>query len=136
MSQLIAGDYPNYVRLIPKTFESKSTTKTAELARAVRMASVISKESSNILRLQVLKDKILLTARSEDTGDNSGEVEAALEGPDSKIGFDYRYLRDVLAVIDEESVLISTNSPSLPAAITPVGNDNYLYVLMPMFVQW
>ncbi len=47
-----------------------------------------------------------------------------------------RYLLEVLQVIDTEQVALETNSPSSPGVIRPVGQDNYVHVIMPMFVQW
>ena len=47
-----------------------------------------------------------------------------------------KYLTDVLNVIKEAQVMLETTSPSSPGVIKPVGSDNYIHVVMPMFVQW
>ena len=74
--------------------------------------------------------------RSEEIGDDVGEIDATVEGDDSKIAFNGRYLTDVLSVLKESQVALETTSPSSPGLIRPVGSDNYTHVVMPMFVQW
>jgi len=59
-----------------------------------------------------------------------------VEGEESKIAFNGKYLTDVLGVLHETQVALETTSPSSPGVIRPVGSDNYLHVVMPMFVQW
>ena len=60
-----------------------------------------------------------------------------VEGEASKIAFNSRYLQDVLQALDDvDEVALETTSPSSPGVIRPVGDDRYVHVVMPMFVQW
>ena len=77
-----------------------------------------------------------ITARAEEVGDNEGILDAVVEGGESKIAFNGRYLTDVLNVIDTDRVAIETTSPSSPGVLRPVGDDRFIHVVMPMFVQW
>jgi DNA polymerase-3 subunit beta len=77
-----------------------------------------------------------VAARAEEIGDNTGHLDAQVEGEPSKIAFNGRYLQDVLAVLDGGRVALETTGPSQPGVIVPVDNDSYLHVVMPMFVQW
>ena len=72
----------------------------------------------------------------EEIGDDVGERDATVEGADSKIAFNGKYLTDVLGVLKETQVTLETTNPSSPGIIRPVGNDKYVHVVMPMFVQW
>ena len=65
-----------------------------------------------------------------------GELDAAVEGEAAKIAFNGKYLQEVLQVLDGGQVALETSSPSSPGVIKPVGTDNYIHVVMPMFVQW
>ena len=76
------------------------------------------------------------TARTEEVGDNMGEVDATVEGEEAKIAFNSKFLSDVLGVIHEDRVTVEITSPSSPGVIRPIGVDNYIHVVMPMFVQW
>ncbi|MBA7669858.1 Beta sliding clamp [subsurface metagenome] len=80
--------------------------------------------------------KITISARSEEVGDDVGEIDATVEGEEAKIAFNGKYLIDVLGVLREPQVALETTNPSSPGVIRPVGVDNYLHVVMPMFVQW
>jgi DNA polymerase-3 subunit beta len=69
-------------------------------------------------------------------GDNTGEVDAKVEGEATKIAFNAKYLIDVLSVLREEELVLEATTPSSPGLISPLGSDNYVHVVMPMFVQW
>ncbi len=80
--------------------------------------------------------KMAISARAEEIGDNMGEIDAVIEGEEAKIAFNGKYLQDVLAVLEEGQVALETTNPSSPGVLRPVGVENYVHVVMPMFVQW
>ena len=83
--------------------------------------------------------KVTISARSEEIGDDVGEIDATVEGEEAKIAFNGKYLIQVLGVLHEAQVAqvaLETTNPSSPGVIRPVGVDNYIHVVMPMFVQW
>jgi DNA polymerase-3 subunit beta len=59
-----------------------------------------------------------------------------VEGEEAKIAFNNKSLADVLGVLPGDKVILETTKPSSPGVIRPVGTDNYVHVVMPMFVQW
>jgi DNA polymerase-3 subunit beta len=80
--------------------------------------------------------KVTVSARSEEIGDDVGDIDAMVEGEEAKIAFNGKYLTDVLSVLHEAQVALETTNPSSPGVLKPVGSDNYIHVVMPMFVQW
>jgi len=112
----------------------------ADFLRATRSASIFARDGSGIVRLQIMpkdgKGKIAISARAEEVGDNVGEVDASVEGEETKIAFNSRYLVDVLGVLGEDEVVFEATTSSSPGVLRPVGKDNYVHVVMPMFVQW
>jgi DNA polymerase-3 subunit beta len=142
VSQLIQGTFPNYAQLIPQSCTTKATIGVAEFLRATKTASIFARDGSGIIRLvvtpgaEMAPGKVVVSARSEEVGDDVGEIDAVVEGEESKIAFNGKYLTDVLGVLHETQVALETTSPSSPGVIRPVGSDNYLHVVMPMFVQW
>lgn len=80
--------------------------------------------------------KMLVLSRAEEVGENQGEIDATIEGGEAKIAFSSRYLTEVLNVLEANQVALETTSPSSPGVIRPVGNDKYVHVVMPIFVQW
>lgn len=143
VSQLVQGNFPQYNQLIPQTTGSKATIDVAPFLRAVKTASIFARDSSGIVRLMVVPSgseltpgKLVISARAEEVGDNVGEIDAAIEGTEAKIAFNGKYLLDVLSVLPQEKVILETSSSSSPGVLRPVGADNYIHVVMPMFVQW
>jgi len=140
VSQLIQGTFPNYSQLIPKSHSTRAVIKLSEFLRATKSASIFARDGSGIVRLQIMprdgKGKIAISARAEEIGDNIGEVDATVEGEEAKIAFNSKYLMDVLGVITKDEVALETTTSSSPGVIRPVGDESYIHVVMPMFVQW
>lgn len=142
VSQLIQGTFPNYRQLIPQSYASRATLSTTDFLRATKTASIFARDGSGIVRLQMSPGegegpgKMSVSGRSEQIGENVGELDAQVSGEASKIAFNGKYLMDVLGVIYEAQVTLDTTTPSSPGVIQPVGADNYVHIIMPMFVQW
>jgi DNA polymerase-3 subunit beta len=142
VSQLVQGTFPNYAQLIPQSYNTRMIVSVADFLRATKTASIFARDGSGIVRLVITPGseagpgKMAVSARSEEIGDDVGEIDATVEGADAKIAFNGKYLTDVLSVLRESQVALETTSPSSPGLIRPVGTDNYTHVVMPMFVQW
>jgi DNA polymerase-3 subunit beta len=140
VSQLIQGTFPNFRQLIPASYSTRAVISTPEFLRATKTAAIFARDGSGIVRLQITPDgaagKMSVSARSEQIGDNVGEIDAKVEGEAAKIAFNGKYLTDVLGVIHEGEIVLETTTPSSPGVIRPVGADNYVHIIMPMFVQW
>lgn len=142
VSQLIQGSFPNYSQLIPKKFNTKAVISVADFLRATKTASIFARDGSGIVRLvvapggEMTPGKVTVSARSEEIGDDVGDIDAMVEGEEAKIAFNGKYLSDVLGVLHEAQVALETTNPSSPGVLKPVGSDNYIHVVMPMFVQW
>ena len=142
VSQLIQGTFPNYAQLIPQSYTTRAVIGVADFLRATKTASIFARDGSGIIRLvvtpggELTPGKVVVSARSEEIGDDVGEIDAVVEGEEAKIAFNGKYLTDVLSVLHESQVALETTSPSSPGVVRPVGVDNYIHVVMPMFVQW
>ena len=142
VSQLVQGTFPQYGQLIPQSYNTRVVVDVAQFLRAAKTASIFASDGGGIVRLvmtpggELTPGKITISARSEEVGDDVGEIDAIVEGEEAKIAFNGRYLIDVLGVLRETQVALETTNPSSPGVIRPVGVDNYIHVVMPMFVQW
>ncbi len=142
VSQLIQGTFPNYAQLIPKSYTTRMVVNVAEFLRATKTAVIFARDGSGIVRLMMTPGakttpgKLTISARSEEIGDDVGEIDATIEGEEAKIAFNGKYLTEVLSVLREEQVALESTNPSSPGLIRPVGSDSYVHVVMPMFVQW
>ncbi|MFN0146565.1 MAG: DNA polymerase III subunit beta [Dehalococcoidia bacterium] len=142
VAQLIQGTFPNYSQLIPAEFTTKATVSVEEFKREARIAAIFARDGSGIIRLQLYPGegggpgRLTVSARADEIGNNEGEIDAKVEGDASKIAFNSRYLQDVLGALSVESVDLEMTSPSSQGVFRPVGETNYVHVVMPMFVQW
>ncbi len=142
VSQLIQGTFPNYSQLIPQSYTTRVIVNVNDFLQATRTASIFARDGSGIVRLIVTPGgeanpgKLSVSARSEEIGDDVGEIDATVEGDESKIAFNGKYLTDVLSVLHESQVALEITNPSSPGLIRPVGTENYTHVIMPMFIQW
>jgi DNA polymerase-3 subunit beta len=142
VSQLVQGSFPQYSQLIPQSYNTRAVVDIAQFLRATKTASIFARNGSGIVRLVIApggkatQGKLTIAARSEEIGDDVGEIDAVVEGEEAKIAFNAKYLTDVLSVLHEQQVALEVTTPSSPGVIRPVGVDNYVHVVMPMFVQW
>ena len=142
VSQLIQGTFPNYSQLIPQSYGTRAVVGLDDFLRATRTAAIFAKDGSGIVRLQMSggdngsTGRLRISSRAEELGDNQGEISAQVEGDDSKIAFNAKYLSEVLDVLGSGEVALETTSPSSPGVLKLVNNDDYIHVVMPMFVQW
>jgi DNA polymerase-3 subunit beta len=143
VATLIQGTFPNYSQLIPQSYTTKTTLEMKPFLQETRIAAIFARDGAGIVRLQVEPANgdgsglLTISARAEEIGNHEGKMDVKVEGDASKIAFNSRYLQDVLQVLDAEKVALETTSPSSPGVLRPLEtDDNYVHVVMPMFVQW
>ncbi len=144
VSQLLQGTFPNYEQLIPQSYTTRAVMDLPTVLRAARTASIFARDGSNIIRMHLMPaeadtepPKVEISARSEEVGDNEDTVDLdAIEGEEGKIAFNSRYLLDVLSVLEKGKVALETTTSSSPGVFKPTESDDYIHVVMPMFVQW
>jgi len=111
---------------------------TSAVLKACKQAEIFAREGSHIARIDIkpggeLEPGVVkISGQSEETGINQTVVDATIEGSERTIAFNVRFLREVLDVIRTSSVALETNTETSPGVIRPVGEDNYLHVIMPM----
>src|SRR5215210_1339917 len=137
-SRLVEGNYVDIQRVIPTDWASRTVVPTSELMKAVRTASIFAKDSANIVRVQVEPGADLtpgvmtLSANAAEVGDNTSQIDCTVDGEAGQIALNGKFLIDVLGVVGTSQVAIETKTYQLPAVIKPVGEDEYLHVVMPM----
>lgn len=142
VATLIQGTFPNYSQLIPQSYATRAEIDMKQFLQETRIAAIFARDGAGIVRLQMEPGekngvgKLTISARAEEIGEHRGDLDVKLEGEASKIAFNSRYLQDVLSVLETQEVMLETTNPSSPGVIRPVGDERYVHVVMPMFVQW
>ncbi len=138
-SQLIDGTFPDYQQIIPRKYSSRTLVSTAALLKACKQAEIFAREGSNVARLnikssngQLQPSEVEISATSEETGKNETIVEATVDGGGVLIAFNVRFLREALEVIKTPNVALETSAANAPGVVRPVGDEEFLHVIMPM----
>ncbi|HMU93372.1 MAG TPA: DNA polymerase III subunit beta [Anaerolineales bacterium] len=139
VSQLIDGTFPDYQQIIPRSYKSRTLVSTASLLKACKQAEIFAREGSNVARFDIKQSngemqpsEVEISATSEETGKNETIVEATVDGGSVLIAFNVKFLREALEVIKTPNVALETSAANAPGVIKPVGDDNFLHVIMPM----
>ena len=139
VSQLIDGTFPDFQQIIPRKYNSRTLVSTSSLLKACKQAEIFAREGSNVARLNIKTaqgemqpSEVEISATSEETGKNETIVEATVDGSGVLIAFNVKFLREVLEVIRSPNVALETSAANAPGVVRPVGDDDFLHVIMPM----
>jgi DNA polymerase-3 subunit beta len=138
VSQLIDGTFPDYQQIIPRSYKSRTILSTPALLKACKQAEIFAREGSNVARLDIKSagdlepGSVQISATSEETGSNETVVSATIDGIGLLIAFNVKYMREVLEVVKSPNVALETSAANAPGCIRPVGDENFLHVIMPM----
>ena len=139
VSRLIEGEFPNYRKAIPGSHDWTITGPVSILRESVRRCAIVSREDNRKLILRATAaGELHLSAHSAKVGSAEEEVEGlALVAADGaseplEIAFNAEYLLGVLNQLDSDEVRVELTAANQPAAVRPVADEDYVYVLMPM----
>jgi len=137
VTQLIEGNFPDYRAIIPRSFKTRTVISTNEFLKACRQAEIIAREGNYVIRLSLQPQDgapgtIEFSTQSEEMGSGEVVVDANIEGPELLIAFNVRFLSEVLEVIGTPNTILETNANNTPGLLSPVGNDTFRHVIMPM----
>jgi DNA polymerase-3 subunit beta len=134
VSKLIDGNYPNYLQVVPAKSTKKVAVAKDVFTHAVKRVSILSKEKTNAVKLQLEKDKLILSTNNPEVGEANEELSVDYKGEEITIGFNSRYLMDVLTAMDRANIALELSDALSPCLITEEGDDHYKCVVMPMRV--
>ncbi|KFC64010.1 DNA polymerase III subunit beta [Bosea sp. LC85] len=133
-SKLIDGTYPDYQRVIPMGNYKRATAEAKTLADAADRVATISGERGRAVKLAFGDGRVVLSVTNPDSGSATEEVDCEYEASPIEIGFNARYLSEVLGVLGGDTVLIRLADPGSPTILQTREGADLLIVLMPMRV--
>ncbi|MDD3181958.1 MAG: DNA polymerase III subunit beta [Alphaproteobacteria bacterium] len=133
-SKLIDGTFPDYERVIPVGNDKILDVNAKLFAAAVDRVATISTEKSRAVKLGLSQGQMILTASAPEAGSATEELEVSFDGEPMDIGFNARYLMDILQQVGGEGVRFLLADSSAPAVVQDIADASALYVLMPMRV--
>jgi DNA polymerase-3 subunit beta len=132
MIRLIEGKYPNYQQLIPQTLKNQVVIPKDTLISSLKRVSLLSNQKSKGITLSLAKDTLRISSNNPELGDASEEIDCKYSGAEIKIGFNAKYLLDVLNSFDDDQVDVELNDNLSPGLIRPLNDSDYTCIVMPM----
>jgi len=133
ISRLIEGKYPNYQEIIPKKSTTQIILNKDSFINQIRTASLFSGKTNEVkLIINSKKKEVKILSQSSEIGEHQSLILGKIEGMDLEISFNYKFLLDGLSKIKSSEVVLELNGDSGPGVLRPVGDDTYLYVVMPI----
>jgi DNA polymerase-3 subunit beta len=135
LSKLIEGTFPDYERVTPKNNDKTMNVDRASFATAVdRVSTIASDRGGKAVKLAMKDGQLELSVTNPDHGTATEEIAVDFEPESFEIGFNARYLLDIIGQIRSENAVFQFNDAGSPTLVREDGDAKALYVLMPMRV--
>lgn len=130
--RLIDAEYPDYKRVIPTETGIMINFNKDNVLHALRRMNVVSSDRYSSVVIKFTKDRMVLNSLNPDVGEASDEIDIVYNENDITVGFNVNYIIDAIEVIEEKDIFFEIGMDKKPCVVRPVGNDNYLCVIMPL----
>ncbi len=134
-SRLIEGQFPNYKKVVPESHERRVALSIGNLEPALRRALIVARDDAYRVVFHFAEDMLEIRAESQDVGRVEEQIPAEAAGTDMEIAFNARYMLEVLEAVNVDRVNVDLSGSLNPGMIRAEGNEEYLYVLMPMQIM-
>ncbi|MCX6752558.1 MAG: DNA polymerase III subunit beta [Candidatus Nomurabacteria bacterium] len=132
-SRVIDGVFPDYRQIIPKTSGTNAVVLKQDLLNALKISNIFSDKFNQVNLKIAPKEKVFeLSSANNDIGENKTYLDAAITGENIELGFNYKYFLDCFQSITTDSVSIKFSGASSPLVVSPVSDQSFLYLIMPM----
>jgi DNA polymerase-3 subunit beta len=129
VSRLIEGEFPDYKQVVPAPSENKIKVVRSQLLLAVKRAALLATPDYQAVKVEVFKNKLVISKSTPDVGEFHEELAAEYQGRELVIGFNPVYLIDILKNLNEETVNLELTDGEKPGVIRISG---YVYIVSPM----
>ncbi len=130
--RLIEGMFPDYRQVIPKAGEKVVHLGRQRFLETLRRVSLLSSDKSHAVKLELAAGALRVLSQNPDLGEAKEEIPVEYQGEPLKIGFNARYLMDVLQVLGQDEVVLELADDLSPGVVKPAGAEGYTSVIMPM----
>ena len=135
-TRLIEGKFPNTDPIIPKNNDFSIVVDRERLISSLRIVSLISTEKLKPVKVTIAPEKLILESEKAEYGEVRDEIIIDHSGEEFQIGFNARYLLDVLNVLAGEQIRLEFKNAMSPCVIKDPADDSFLSVIMPLRIEW
>jgi len=132
LTRLIEGTYPSYENVIPQANEKRIFIDRSIFTKVLKRVTVMSRERASAVRFDVGEDKLVVSSSNPDLGEAKEEVAIDYKFDKVTLGFNARYMIDVLEAMMAEKVILELQDSLSPVLLKEDGNEHYKCVVMPM----
>ena len=132
MIRLIEGKYPNYSQFIPQKLTQKIMIDREAFLTSLKRVSLLANQKSKTVLLNLSAGKMEISSNNPELGDAKEEIEVEYGGNDMKIGFNAKYITDILNSMNQAKVDFELNDQTSPGLVRPHNDTSYTCVIMPM----
>lgn len=129
ISRLIEGEFPDYKQVVPPVAENKIKVSRSQLLLATKRAALLSTPDYQAVKLELFKNKLVISKSTPDIGEFHEEVEVGYQGKEMVVGFNPVYLMDLLKNLHDENVNLELTDTEKPGVVRMSG---YVYIVLPM----
>jgi DNA polymerase-3 subunit beta len=130
--KLVDEQFPPYGKVIPSSPTRKIGVSRALLTEALKRISLVASDKSGAVRFSADPGILRITSENPDVGEGAEELDVDFAGEPIEIGFNARYVLDVLGSLVEDDVRLELGGQLDPGVIRPVGPTDFVGVIMPM----
>ena len=130
--RLVDGDFPDYERVIPKSNSQQALINVDAFLHALRRMLILSSEKSRGVKMALKPGLLEVSSSNPELGDAREELDVDYQGPEMAIGFNARYLLDILQVQDENRIRVLFKDQLSPGLLQPENDGGFVAVVMPM----
>ena len=134
MARLIKGEFVDYEKIIPRDYSVRVPLERESFMSLLKRASILMSESSRMVKIILSGDRMVITASTE-IGESSDELEIDYAGEEIAMAFNPEYLVDYLQNENSEELFLDIVNPKSPVVFRPAGDEDYLYIVMPLKLQ-
>jgi len=132
VSKVIDGRFPDYSKVIPKGNDKVLHLKLNEFKHSIERVTTVSSDRKEGLKMFISKNNVQLSVNNPISGDGTENINAKFNSEDLNISFNSRYLTDIAAQIENESIIINLKDAGSPVLISDFSDKNSFHVVMPM----
>lgn len=132
VARVIAGEFIKYQDILPKESKIQIKVNRNLLLESIERASLVSNDGkNNLIKMSITQQVITITSKSEE-GNVTEEVLAEKQGDDLEIGFNAKYISDVLRAIEDSEIVLKMNTSISACLIEPAQGNAYQYLILPV----
>ncbi len=133
VTRLVDGQYPEYGRLLPSSFETTAVVERSAITEITKVSSLFARESAGSVTLNIdaAKKQVSINSIASQVGENTASAEAEVDG-DAVITLNSRYIMDALNAFNGKQIKININGKLDPCVFTDPQDESYLHVIMPV----